>query len=404
MGATKPSMNDSFNPYQADVLFLLIGSNPLPNFVAATLMARSRATVVLLHTGATAAVAERLARRLRDDRPGLTLQLHSVAEADGPAIARKVGAVTQSLGQTSPKYVVALNYTGGTKPMATYSYRVLFQLFPEGIFSYLDARSLSMVIDQASRTVQHVPVGDSVQLTLDDIAGLHGYEIRRSRQQRSTLLANAIMETHLATDGMRQWRTWLESWRENIRLPTPNEFPSIAPVLQAFSEVCEGTVTDSSVARVVGFNELKQCGKYFGGEWLEDYTLEALVSIADDAHLNDFAAGAVIQAPGRPDFEFDVIATLSYQLFGISCVVTEQKARAKEHLMEVFTRAKQLGGDEARFAAVTLCDDRQVRDLENDVTQTWDAVGKIKIFGRPHLRNLSAHLLTWFREANQEVS
>ena len=72
--------------------------------------------------------------------------------------------------------------------------------------------------------------------------------------------------------------------------------------------------------------------------------------------------------------------------------------------MEVFTRAGQLGGDEARFAAVTFCDDRNVKDLEREVSEAWDATGKIKVFGRSHVQDSSTHLLKWFREANQEVS
>lgn len=72
--------------------------------------------------------------------------------------------------------------------------------------------------------------------------------------------------------------------------------------------------------------------------------------------------------------------------------------------MEVFVRAAQLGGDEARFAAVTFCDDKNVRDLQREVTEAWDAQGKIKVFGRSHIPDLSKHLLQWFREANQEAS
>jgi len=120
--------------------------------------------------------------------------------------------------------------------------------------------------------------------------------------------------------------------------------------------------------------------------------------------LDDYAAGLLIRAPRRPDFELDVAATVGYQLFAISCRATEYKGLAKEHLLEVFTRAGQLGGDEARFAAITLCDDGKVKELENEVSEKWDAQGKIRVLGRSHISDLSAHLLKWFREANQEVS
>ena len=393
-----------FDPSQTDVLFLLIGSNPLPNYVAARLLGRKESTIVLLHSTATSAVAQRLAHRLEDDQRGLKVQFYSIPEADGPAVARKVSEVAQYFERASPRIAVGLNYTGGTKPMSVYSYRVLSQLFPMGVFSYLDARSLSMVIDPGGDTVQKVAVGRTIRLTLDDIAGLHGYQIKqRLRQPRNLLLAHAIMEVHLVSDGMEQWRRWLETWREGAKLPSPDEFPALWPALQAFGEVCGGNASETGVAQVLGFEELKQCGKYFAGGWLEDYSLEALSAVAQQTELDDYAMGMLIQAPQRPDFDLDLAATIGYQLFAISCRATRKKELAKEHLLEVFARASQLGGDEARFAAVTLCDDRKVRDLEDEVSEQWDASGKIKVFGRSHIRDLSTHLLKWFREANQEV-
>ena len=61
---------------------------------------------------------------------------------------------------------------------------------------------------------------------------------------------------------------------------------------------------------------------------------------------------------------------------------------AKEHLLEVFTRAGQLGGEEARYASVTLCDEKNVKELQNEVSQSWDAKGKIKVFGRAQIQDL----------------
>ena len=398
-------MINSFTPYQTDVLFLLIGSNPLPNYVAACLLTHERSTVVLLNSLATSAVAERLAKRLASERRVLTFQFCTVPEADGPAIGRKVSDVAQSFERSYPRLTIGLNYTGGTKPMAAYSYQVLAQMFPAGIFSYLDAHTLRMVIDPGGGAVQRVPVERQVTLKLDDIVDLHGYEIKQRREKpRHQPIAAAIAETHLADNGMNQWRTWLDSWKYGAKLPDLNQFPALAPAMNAFDAVCGGTATENGVAKVFGFHQLKQCGKYFVGGWLEDYTLDSLGMVNQQMRLDDYAGELLVQAPRRPELDLDVAATVGYQLFAISCMVTNKKGSAKEHLLEVVTRAGQLGGDEARFAAVTFCDDKNVKELEQEVSEAWDAAGKIKVFGRSHIRDLSSHLLRWFREANQEVS
>lgn len=397
------AVNTPFESYQTDVLFLLVGSNPLPNYVAAQLLAKE--TVVLLHSTSTTKVAERLERQLRKEPQNLAVHFYTIPESDGPVIASEVEKAVRSFpaGKT-----VGLNYTGGTKPMAVYSYRSLFQMSPRTVFSYLDARTLSMVIDPGSGPVQRIPVGRHISMTLEQIASLHGYEIEESRKSpRNELIAAAIADVHLAPDGMQQWRKWLNTWGPVVSLPDLIQFPALAPVIQAFADVCGGSATEDGVAAALGFQCLNQCGKYFVGGWLEDYVLKALTQVNQQLQLDDYACEMKLKASGRPDFELDAALTIVYQLFAISCIVTEKKSEAKEHLLELFVRAGQLGGDEARFAAVTFCYDekqrKHVSELQSEVTEAWDAAGKIRVFGRRHIPDLANHLLQWFREANQET-
>jgi len=398
-------MTNNFLDFRTDVLFLLIGSNPLPNYVAAKLLTTERGTVVLLHSKETAAVAEWLARRLRSERAELRTQLISVSESEGPMIARKVLEAAQPFESSYPRQTIGLNYTGGTKPMAAYSYRALATLFPAGVFSYLDARTLSMVIDPGGDPVQRIPVERQVTLKLAEIVKMHGYEVKKERKTPlHAVIAAGIAAVHLAPHGMTQWRNWLDTWKDGAKLPDLISFPALAPAMQAFADACGGTASEDDVAQALGFQRLNQCGKYFIGGWLEDYTLDALSKAHQQMPLDDFASEILIQTPSRPEFDLDVAATIGYQLFAISCIVTEKKDKAKEHLLEVVTRAGQLGGDEARFAAVTFCDDKNVRDLQREVSDAWDAQGKIRVFGRSHITDLSAHLLRWFREANQEAT
>jgi len=398
-------MSDKFFDFRTDVLFLLIGSNPLPNYVAASLLIREQGTLVLLHSQATATVAERLARRLRSERADLSTQLFTVPEADGPAIARRVTESVQQFERSYPRRTIGLNYTGGTKPMAAYSYQALSTMFPSGVFSYLDARTLSMVIDPGGGPAQRIPVERQVTLKLADIVEMHGYQIKRKRTTPlHAAIAAAIAQVHLAPEGLKQWRDWLDTWKGGATLPDSTRFPALTPAIQAFDAACGGKTSAEGVAQALGFQQLNQCGKYFIGGWLEDHTLDALSKTHRQMPLEDYASEILIRSSVRPDFDLDVAATIGYQLFAISCIATEQKSKAKEHLLEIFTRAGQLGGDEARFAAITFCDDTNVRDLQREVSEAWDAQGKIRVFGRSHIGDLPTHLLRWFREANQEAT
>lgn len=391
--------NNPFQEYQTDVLFLLVGSNPLPNYVAARLLAKE--TVVLIHSKSTTQVAQRLAHQLRQDVSNLNISFYTVPESEGPAIAKEVETVVRALPSTK---TMGLNYTGGTKPMSIYSYRSLFQVFPYAVFSYLDARTLTMVIDTGTRPVQRIPVGQQIGMTVAKIAELHGYKITGSRTTpQSKVISEAIAKVHLETGGLQQWRDWLDTWSTGASLPDLARFPALEPAINVFNSVCGGQATDHGVANKLGLSSLKQCGKYFLGGWLEDHVLNAVVLAHQQWPLDDYGSEVNLIATGRPSFELDVVLTKGYQLFAISCRATDKKGPAKEHLLEIFVRAKQLGGDEARFAAVTLCDDKGVTELQKEVTEAWDAAGKIRVFGRRHILNLKDHLLQWFREANQET-
>ncbi|MBK9231265.1 MAG: hypothetical protein IPO15_10490 [Anaerolineae bacterium] len=176
-----------------------------------------------------------------------------------------------------------------------------------------------MVIDPGGGTVQQIPVGRSIRLKLDDIVDLHGYQISRLENRRgNSLLNHAITEVHLALGGMGQWRKWLESWANGVKLPDLGEFPLLRPAVDAFDAVCGGSANESGVAKRLVFHRLNQCGKYFVGERLENYVFDAArCRWASSARRP--AAGIVIKAPSRPGFELDVAAIIGYQLFAISC-------------------------------------------------------------------------------------
>lgn len=401
-------MGQEFAEYQTDVLFLLMGTNPLPNYVAACLLVKPSGTVVLLHSKNTTAVAERVAERLRSKFSTLNTKFYTVPEADGPAIALQVGEAAQFFKHYFPDMTVGLHYTGGTKPMAAYCYRVIYQLFPKTVFSYLDARTLRMVLDPGGGPTQYLSVDRRhVSLSLEKMADLHDYKIQKptGRQLRHPQISEAIVQIHLA-DGMKPWKDWQETlFREDASLVELSQCPVLAPVMKAFDNACGGTATASGVASALGFLRLQECGKYFKGEWFEEWTFEALLKANEQSQLLDDRAVNlnITKSGGVSNFEIDVAATIGYQLFVVSCIATSSKQAAKYHLFEVYSRARQLGGDEARFALVNLCDDKHVNSLQLDVTEEWDAAGKIRVFGRSHLRDLSGHLGRWLREANQEI-
>ena len=391
-------MND-LSAFRVQHLVLLVGTNPLPNYVAALLLAAEQGDVYLLHTANTLQVAERLSAQIHKKRPDLTFIPWEIHKSDPQRIEQQMKRLARKLG---PNAQVGLNYTGGSKPMAAQSYHSLRTAFPRGIFSYLDADTLSLVIEAPGLPTQQIFVGQSVAVDFETLFALHDYEIPHPRQEaKQPQFCRSLVDVHLTSQGMRDWYTWRRTLSQAAPLlPGAAQYPTLRPVIEAFVDLSQGqTPLEDGVAKALGFTSLRSCADFFKGKWLEEYAFDALASQAEVLKLQDWGIGLQPQKPGQRPFELDIAAIRGYQLFAISCMATDRAAKAKEHLLEVFVRARQIGGDEARFAVVCLVDNYQA--LQDDVSETWNAQDKIRVFGREHLPDLAQHFQEWITTASQ---
>jgi hypothetical protein len=400
--------------YRSEYLFLLIGENPLPNYVSALLLidADKKSTIYLLHsdgannTPSTKPYADLLLRSLRLKLPNAIFRLYELNESDSTKIAANMKTILERE-KISGK--VGLNYTGGTKPMSHHSYLALRERFPNAVFSYLDASQLALRID--GETTRY-PVAQAVEVSLEELAQLHGYELKNIRKTpRQEKLAQALAQVHATDKGFEEWRKWCSRLGEPMpTLPHVKEFPNLKPVVDTFDEICGGAneTTPEKIAIALGFDQLKNTAKWFIGEWLEDWTLAAIMTNIQRFNILHYGISLNpkphIVPPGiKTNFDLDVATMIGYQLFAISCHVSDpgkgERGVIKDHLLEVFVRAQQLGGDEARAALV--CTSKNPESLQAELEWTWNAWGRIRVFGRYELPDLANAFRVWFMQSTK---
>jgi len=423
---------DPLTPYQTDHLFLLVGTNPLPNWVAVRLLVNPDGVVWLLYSDgagkepSTQATAVRLKAALGATNSSLTIWLEPIASSDNIKIADRVKEIfgREKTAPTSSQRV-GLNYTGGTKPMSIHVHRTLETMlakkeFQYPVFSYLDPRHLAMRFDgretqrsEAIAILKDPAIRRRIEIELDHLADLHGYKRQQPQNDERwapfdtpglTAVSEAIAKLHTSADGISAWNEWAYKKHCND-LPDAAVLPTIRAALD---NLCggAGSATNENVATKLRPNAkksptLSSCQNWFHGIWLELYSLaclrqaaqEASVSLASSETSPHYKAEQV-----EDDFELDVAATIGYQLFAISCDATDDKNKAKEHFMEIFVRARQLGGDEARVGLVCAYDDAP--RLQKEIEREWDAAGKIKVFDRNHLKDLTSAFKNWLLTAN----
>ncbi len=431
-----------FDRYRADVLFLLVGGNPLPNYVAAQLMAKEDADIHLLATPGTDSVAKRLKTKLCQVMDKAYIHHHTMPEAGGYEIEQALMGILSKANIGSRR--VGLNYTGGTKDMAVHVYDRIQDLYgaKKAVFSYLDARSLRMSIYIDAQPTQWPSTARAITPTLQDLWELHGLVPKTGKfEQRKTArlptLCRAIAEVHSTPAGFRQWREWLSSlWGDNGVPPESEQYPKLRPVIDELERLCGGSPDATTLARLIGFERLSSCRDFFRGKWLEEYALDAILSFREKVGIQDWAIGLKLQPPPpedpqeaqSPDFDLDVVALSGYQLLLLSCIASEagdpesdeddespeptmtlpakkkkgagNRSEAKKHLFEAYVRARQVGGDEAKAALISCV--ANPGPLQAEVEQKWDAKDKIKVFGQSDLVALHSPLETWFRTANRQ--
>jgi len=390
-------MND-VQRFQSEHLFLLMGTNPLPNYVAAKLLRKPDGHVYLVHTDETTEIADRLIAALELGLDNATKI--PVKEAEGDDIFAQVTKYADN------KQGVGLNYTGGTKTMAVHAYRAIEQNCPEAVLSYLDARTLSLFMEPRHSSAQKILVDRAYQVRLSELLALHGYRLPTVRQTPiQSEICKALAKIHSDSAAFEQWRKW--TGQQTLQdLPDSVQYPLLQDVVAAFHHLGNGDATPEVIAQALDpaskWTSLEQCRKWFSGDWLEEYTLWACIEAkSKDPNLyGDFGIDLKPKGPKKRVFQFDVAVMRGYQLFAISCIASDRKDKCKGHLFEAYVRARQMGGDEARIGLVCCAPkdnpDNNPSMIQSEVEETWDAKGKVRVFGAKHLPDLPAYMQDWF--------
>ena len=393
-------MTNPFAPYQTESLFLLVGRNPLPNYVVASLLLKPGGVLYLVHTTGsqgTSLLAQKLATYFASHRP----QLIAVGPQDTAGLRAKV----EDYMRGAPPGAVGLNYTGGTKVMAVHAYQAV-QAFCQtsrrrAVFSYLDADTLEMAIEPAAgRPALRRRVVQSVTPTLQEVFDLHNIQLECTPQLDPILpeMAGALAQMMATPHGAKIWK----EGRKILRACSDRHWGAVktellqAAVTSALVTALETTlrlqdkepIQQDAAARHAGLAGWNELWPWLDGFWLEHWALACIEALGYPQR----ARNLVGLTPSK--FEIDVAVLRGYQLFALSCSVTGNSSKAKLKLFEVYTRAKQIGGDEARIGLVCAADDPQ--GLQQQITREWDSGNHVRVFGCRHLPDLQRYFKNWF--------
>ena len=418
--------------HQVDHLFLLIGENPLPNYVAAKTLLREGGKPYLVYTEHTSEAYERL-KEVLDISEEEKVELWN-NESNAFEIKKAIKEKVKELQKLSPNKKFGLNYTGGTKAMAVHAYQAFLDLnlSPEPVFSYLDSRSLQMMFDRknALPIPMEVPK-EKLEMTGETLFSLHGLYWKQGKkpinQPKLTEAGKKLLCLYM-NDKERcnfdnDWLNWCEKvltpktqkqnqygkyvdWKDeeylenNIELDLTEAPEVIKEVLRKHLGASSDKLSLQTAKQHGQFDKFSHVCEWLSCGWLEHYVLDHIKQISVNPPIDRSAMSFnIIDQPDDnwEKFQFDVAFMRSYQLFAISCTTSRSTDRCKEKLFEAYIRAKQLGGSEARVALVCFH-----KNPEN-IIKTFKSLiedPKIAVFGHKHLKNLSKTITNWIEGKN----
>jgi len=419
-----------------DYLLLLMGSNPLPNYVSSAYLLDSArddldplplpGTVIFLHSSQTLPFAENAITLLQRNYPSTHFVKYNLnADQFDP---KEINSAVQSIISIEDCESFHFNYTGGTKPMSAHSLLTVgLSDLSNIIISYTDPMGCRLIVNDLDYNVSTYPVQNDLRYKIDmsfeDIRSLHG--ITRGNTGRTTPNDLDILAESL---GPRIASKFSRNVKEPIKTLCKinvNQNGKIfykgseVPNFRQLFQIIENEMVSLQQKYQIEYNpETKNISfsdnvtttnienidpsvfiGFITGKWLEHLVFKKLSQLKDNGNITgitDIRMGAEPQYQDRP-CELDVVVMKGYQLFLISCTTSQEIKTIKQKAFEALYRAEQFGGEHAQVIVVSLMYNRQVNrinfsrnnnleELQKDL-QSFQAASRCHLIGIEDIRD-----------------
>lgn len=358
---------------RVETLALLVGSNPLPNYLAAMMLEPREVT--LLYSPQTTEPRDLLRAAL--EQKNITLKDVCVDDATD---ARKIRDACQGL------VVDHLHYSGGTKSMAAHARQACN--LSDSQASYLDERKGLLRFDDGYDVrLDQCELG----LTLDLLLKLHGIDRVAATEKGAGLPTDD--DALVVATGILQNPSLVDVIRQQLR-PEERKRSFTQTKSAPWRPQDDGLTLSASVVPGEDWTSARYNSwmRFLTGGWLEAWTARLVRACLDGpAQAIEVSVDCNRARPSPTQFEIDVALIRGHRLHVVSCTTHQKKPLCKSKLFEVTMRARQMGGDLARSALVSLLDGSDtngpyVDQLRADIASIWDSPNIPKVFGLADLR------------------
>lgn len=369
-----------------DKLILLIGSNPLPNFIVPLMLKPKQ-------------IRGYFSQQTKDVWGRLKMELMkklSLSEKafDGVQLANSNDPLEmeRNLGETADWH---LNYTGGTKTMSAHYFKLFLEQNggDKSKVSYLDDHDPK---DACLRFGNGRTEAILIDLDVESLAAIHGFNVKAENSVERPTDDQIRMIADFLVKNPEKAKDYYEAFNwENADNPKVSNGESKS---QKRAEIkksqlaaiqSEGFLFPELADKWELHDFRKKWCKILSGNWLEMWIESLLKPHFQKPGSLRSGQRFVLPADEKRDcFELDVVILKQHRLFTISCTTDAQTGQCKSKAFEITFRTRQLGGDLARpalacFLGNTKCNE----EIKKRLSSGWDSPIKIEVWGIETLQN-----------------
>lgn len=395
-------------------LYLLIGTNPLSNYVVADYFLENVAGLKSIHfihssddpanrIQSTEPYASNLKSVLEKKGKNIPIFLHSIRIMDAFTIYTDVKNLLFDLKNEDDLLNVHLDYSGGTKEMALYSYATFIEVLKENAtFSYFDTRRnlLKKGPDlKGQNEIQSVFLGDKIKIDFTDLFELHGYGRIPKEEQSGSSFSIDFFREFLEGIQNPDWFCAYLKWRKNFFCVYPDPHKIIpAEGKEKLSDLLPDTFEISPILKRTVFMKIHQempeysvfeeregeyylrtqisnkqmsklieTRKYIIGHWFEQYVFLVLQKYLSKEENIQMDLNILVQTASKT-FEIDIALIKGYELCGISCTTDKTQSLCKSKGFEILHRTKQIAGKNSKAVLMTFMNDENTKELDEDLS------------------------------------
>lgn len=384
---------------RTDILFLILGENPVNAYLSILLLIQETGKLILLHPNQSDdrnnyGLVRSLSLAISIKRPTVDVSIFELHDSDDQETYHQIDELidTEYMSHAS----VGIIYSNDVVNTASILKSVLYRKAINSISSKLDLSRSALFVDNAVKNP--IYIDNWPALSFEDFAILNNYEIKRLARTASfpMQILHAIVKIHQSDHGIEEWQRWVSSNRLNLSYLKQSFV--LKPVFVALENLIEGELTEGRVASIFGHEKLEHCMPIFLGQWLEDFVFHTIIKLDPIFGFQDYAKQLQFNNiySERNPFEIDVAAIWQSRLFIFPCTTATKRPQLKNRFFEASVRASQLGGNSAAITLVTCSNIPEI--IESEFPNNWQqSKVSAKVFGRQHLRDLDRHFHRWFQ-------